>query len=163
MKYRKISTKLGVVYSCLFAGMMLLVSFMTYGLANFHTRNIVSNEMIASSNVFTRLLEDRASNIRSDAFLQVQDFGFRSAVTLEDGPTVASALDTLRERLKVQSLTYFSLDGDLLGRSGAMLPVESLSEKIVEAADPGAFAREAGIVILDNTPVIVGFCAGDSS
>ena len=99
LQLNRISTKLGAIYASLFAAMMLVIALVTYATVTDRARIIVSDQVVASSQVFTHLFVERGADLQKDTDLQVRDYGFRSAVTSENQPTVLSALETLRQRI----------------------------------------------------------------
>lgn len=156
MHFRKISTKLAVVFSCLFVTVMLALAIVSHKLASEQARAIVGDGMIASGDVFSRLFDDQGADIRSDAALQVKDFGFRGAVTSGDEPTIASALETLQARLGVDALAFVDRDARPLSAVGASLPLARLPEVISETTIATASQAKPGVVFIDGQPVLAG-------
>jgi len=155
-QFRKISTKLGIVYSCLFMAVMLVISAVTYQVVTRQAQQIVSEGMVASGSVFTHLFVDRAARIQADASLQVKDFGFRSAVASGDRPTIRSALTTLGDRLHIEAIGFVDIDGVSRGQVGNALPLAALSTLISEAYDTPDIVSDPGVVFIDEAPVLVG-------
>jgi len=159
IKFRKISSKLGAVYTALFIAVTLSTLTATYALVSEQVKSIVSKELVASGSVFSRLFDNRAAEIQSDVALQVKDFGFRSAVSSGDEPTVNSALATLRNRLQVEALALVDVDGLAISQVGDELPLDRLSPVIVAAGDAPRSIHKPGIVFLGETAVLTGYAA----
>jgi len=155
-RLNRISTKLGTIYATLFAAMMLVSALITYATVTNRARVIVADQVAASSQVFTHLFVARGADIQEDTDLQVRDYGFRSAITSEDRPTILSALETLRQRLAVDGLAIVDDYGVELASVGAELPLESLSEQISENAYD-EIEHAPGIVIYDDQAVLSGY------
>ena len=156
LKINRISTKLGTIYAALFAAMMVVIAVVIYAFVADRARTIVSDQIVASSEVFSHLFVERGNNLQSDAEAQVRDFGFRSAITSEDLPTVLSALETLRKRLNVDGLAIVDTNGEKQALVGSELPISSLSDQIAENAFD-EFEHAPGIAFLDNQAVLSGY------
>lgn len=135
---------------------MLLIILVTYAAVTDRARIVVSDQIVSSSQVFTHLFVERGADIQNDTELQVRDYGFRSAVTSEDQPTVLSALETLRQRLSVDGLAVVDDYGAELAAVGAELPLKRLSEQISENAYD-EFEHAPGVVIFDDRAVLSGY------
>ena len=156
LQLNRISTKLGAIYASLFAAMMLVIALVTYATVTDRARIIVSDQVVASSQVFTHLFVERGADLQKDTDLQVRDYGFRSAVTSENQPTVLSALETLRQRLAVDGLALVDNDGAELAAVGAELPLTSLSAQVSENAYD-EIDHAPGVVIYDEQAVLSGY------
>ena len=156
LKISRISTKLGLVYAGLFAAMMITISVITYAVVTNRAMSIVSDEIVASSQVFSHLFVDRGEDIRSDTELQVRDFGFRSAITSDDLPTINSALETLRQRLQVDGLAWVDPDGLQLGGVGTYMPLSELSEQMAETAYEDV-QPAPGVVFMNGQSMLSGY------
>lgn len=152
----RISTKLGLIYSALFAAMMLAIVVITYAVVTDRARIIVGDQIVASGEVFTHLFVERGADLQADARLQVRDFGFRSAITSEDLPTVVSALETLKQRLLVDGLAYVDIDGAAQSVVGADLPLSKLRDQIAESAF-GDYEHAPGIAFRDEQALLAGY------
>jgi len=157
IKFRKISTKLGAVYTAIFMVVTLSTLTATYALISEQVKSIVGKELAASGSVFSRLLDNRAAEIQSDVALQIRDFGFRSAVSSDDEPTINSALATLRKRLQVEALALVDIDGLAISQVGDQLPLDTLSTIIVTAGDAPQSRQKPGVVFLGETAVLTGY------
>ncbi|MEM8785252.1 MAG: EAL domain-containing protein [Pseudomonadota bacterium] len=156
VKFRKISTKLGVVYSSLFLVMALVLSGVTYKVVTDQAESIVGEGMVAAGGVFSRLFVDRAIDIQDDARLQAKDFGFRSAVASGDGPTIVSALTTLKGRLQVEALAIVAPDGEPLGEAGKALPLREIVTIASTTFEDEGRVGDPAVVFVGEAAVLVG-------
>lgn len=156
VKINRISTKLGVIYAALFAAMMVVITVVIYAVVTDRARTIMSDQIVASSEVFSHLFVERGNDLQTDTELQVRDFGFRSAVTSDDIPTVLSALETLRERLDVDGLAIVDTEGIKRAAVGSELPISSLSVQISQNAFD-EFEHAPGIAFLHDQAILSGY------
>lgn len=154
--FRRISTKITLVFAGLFAGTMLLICFATYLLVTSNAKQQIQAEMTASSEVFSRLFLQHARDTQSNAALLGKDFGFRAAVLSGDGPTISSALQTMAERLDVTSVAFLDLTGEVIGETGQPLPTKRLGADILNSNDVFGLSSEIGVLFADGMPFVAG-------
>jgi len=162
--FRRLSTKLSVVFAGLFILAMLMLSIATYQIVSSRAQHIVEDELRTSGDVFLRLLASRSDNMQSDAELLSKDFGFRSAITSGDGPTMTSALENFRNRMEIESAAIVGLDGIVAAVSGELLAKDF--DKLVstlDTHDAGAFfvadQPHLGGVVPLYAPALIGWVA----
>ncbi|MCG8440327.1 MAG: HAMP domain-containing protein, partial [Caulobacterales bacterium] len=118
--FRRLSTKLTIVFAGMFAAAMIAMALATFAIVTERAKTIVAGQMRASGAVFHRLWLERTENLQSDAALLAKDFGFRAALASEDAPTIASALENLLARLKLDAAILLDTDGRVTAASGAV-------------------------------------------
>jgi len=64
-----------------------------------NARSELSQRLQVGERIWTRLLEQRAAKLSQAATLLAADYGFRSALTSDDGATIESALDNHGARI----------------------------------------------------------------
>ena len=97
--FSRLRVKLTVLYSCLFATILLLISLAVYSAITQIVQREVREQLTTSATVFDRVWALRTDELENGAWLQSRDFGFRQAVATHDAETIRSALDNLRLRL----------------------------------------------------------------
>ena len=97
--FRRLSTKLAVLYAGLFGVALLLVSLAVYAAIAGNAERMTRQDLRASGTVFDRLWAMRSQQLSDSAELLSRDFGFREAVATHDTATIQSALENLRQRL----------------------------------------------------------------
>lgn len=116
--FKRLSTKLTVVYAGLFGVALLAVATIVYGVIADNAARAVRGELAANGEVFDRVWTMRDAQLRDSADILSRDFGFREAVATMDAPTIGSALDNLRDRLQIDRAFMMTLDGDVVGANG---------------------------------------------
>ena len=114
-RFRRLRTRLGVMYAALFAAAMLGMAIRLLAVAQRSATDQVQRELAASGTVFDRLWSQRASQLGGAAGLLARDFGFRAAVATGDTATIVSALDNLKQRLGVPTAFVVGVDGGVTG------------------------------------------------
>src|SRR4051794_10555200 len=100
-RFRRLRTKLTVLYAGLFGLAMLIASIVLFTVVERNATQQVRGELVAAGTVFDRLLAQRTEQLGGAARLLAHDFGFREAVATGDKRTVESALTNLRQRMGV--------------------------------------------------------------
>ncbi len=124
--FKRLSTKLTIVYAGLFGVALLAVALIVLGVISSNAERTVRSELAANGEVFDRVWEMRDQQLRDSADLLSRDFGFREAVATLDAPTINSALDNLRERLQIDRAFMMTLNGDVVGVSLADHELDAL-------------------------------------
>lgn len=120
LAFRRLRTKLTVLYAGLFAVGLLLVSAEVYSAISDNAQRVVRGELAASGTVFDRVWALRTAQLENGAGLLSRDFGFRSAIATHDAATISSALENLRVRLGADTAFVIGADGaSLAGGDGA--------------------------------------------
>src|SRR4249919_1077970 len=109
--FRRLRTKLTVLYAGLFGLSLILVSVTVYAGVSKTAERTVRGELEASGTVFDRIWAMRAQQLEDGAALLSRDFGFREAVASKDAATISSALTNLQSRLGVDLAFSLGVDG----------------------------------------------------
>ena len=148
-RFRRLRTKLTVLYAALFAVVLILITGVVYSAVAGNAERVVRGDLAASGTVFDRIWALRTTQLENGAGLLSRDFGFRSAVNTHDAPTIQSALDNLNVRLGADTAFLIGTDGALttVGDPG---PVHRLAP----AALAGLQSEDAtsGVMIMDGAP-----------
>jgi diguanylate cyclase (GGDEF)-like protein len=145
--FRRLSTRLTVLYAGLFALALGVVALAVYTAVAANASRAVRGELQANATVFDRLWEMRAGQLRDGAVILAHDFGFREAVATHDRATIASALENLKVRLGIDFAFIIGVDGDVVGVDQARLG--GSAESIRRALDGGA--DDGGVFVLGDT------------
>jgi hypothetical protein len=144
--FRRLQTKLTVLYAGLFALALSLVAVSVYlAIAN-NAQQQVRQELIATGTVFDSVWALRTQRLRDGADLLSRDFGFRAAVATRDAPTVDSAVTNLRQRMGLELAFMVGVDGDVVGVDPAKIDID----KLWSALDREDGAQ--GVFIVDGAP-----------
>ncbi|MDP3854935.1 EAL domain-containing protein [Phenylobacterium sp.] len=146
--FRRLRTKLTVLYAALFGMALLLVSGAAYSAINGAAQRQVRDELTASGTVFDRIWSLRSEQLQQGAALLSRDFGFREAVATGDDATIVSAMENLRQRLQIDLAFIVGVDGTITAAKPATL--QPNADALVEAM----YAQEkpSGVFVLDGTP-----------
>ncbi|MBN2971159.1 diguanylate cyclase [Roseomonas aeriglobus] len=113
-----LSAKLTLFYSALFAVAVALILIGAQAGIRRSAERMIRNEMAASAKVFDRVTAMRYAQLGDASTVLAADFGFRSAVATDDAPTIASALESLRNRLRLDQAFFVDVDGAIVGYRG---------------------------------------------
>ena len=143
--FRRLRTKLTVLYAGLFGASLILVSVAVYVAIASNAERAVHRELEASSTVFDRIWTLRSQQLEDGAGLLSRDFGFRAAVATGDEPTIRSALGNLRVRLGTDLAFIIGLDGRAI--SADSQPVSAAASKALTSLDSDQKANRAAHVL----------------
>ena len=158
-----LTTKLTLFYAGLFAlAAALILLGAKIGITAYAER-MVASEMDAGAQVFDRVATMRYAQLRDAGRVLAADFGFRSAAATSDAPTLASALDSLKGRLKLDQAFFVGIDGSVTGFAGALsaTDAEALRAALDRGADAGVLrlgdARFNAAAARVDAPVTIGW------
>ncbi len=148
MVFKRLSTKLTVMFGGLFSLALLCISVACYLAILSYAETSVQREMVASSSVFRHLWELKSDSQRTSAVLLSRDFGFKGALATQDTATVESAFDNLQARLNSDSGLVIGPQGNpMVGDQGA------LGQRVASSLrGKDGFVAEGGIVSVDGKP-----------
>ena len=131
--FRRLQTKLSVLYGAMFGLMLAVLAAASYVAITGNVRDAVRGELQADGAVFDRLWQLKSQQLRDSADLLAHDFGFRAAVATHDEATTQSALDNLRRRLGLGKAFIVGLDGSVTGLDSRQL--DDGAEKLWQVLD----------------------------
>jgi signal transduction histidine kinase len=146
--FRRLSTKLAVLYAGLFGAILLVVSLAVYSAIAHNAERMVRDELQASGTVFDRTWALRSQELQDSAGLLSRDFGFRAAVATGDAATARSALQNLRARLGIDLAFIVGVDGRVTTADGRS--IGRAGGQIYRALEGGGDV--SGVFVLDDTP-----------
>jgi diguanylate cyclase (GGDEF)-like protein len=120
-RFRRIRTKLGVLYASMFAVALLLVAGVAQYMLLANVERTVRNELETSNNVFARIGTLRSKALGDSADVLARDFGFRAALATGDRPTIESALTNLRQRVGTDRAFVVTDEGQVIGNGAPAL------------------------------------------
>ena len=133
---RSLSAKLALFYAGLIAAVVVLILGTAKAGIGTHTERMIRDEMASGAAVFDRVTALRYAQLGDASRVLASDFGFRTAAATGDAPTIASALDSLRARLRLSQAFYVSVDGQVVGLRGTVPAAEA--ETLRHALEDGA-------------------------
>ena len=148
MSFKRLSTRLAVMFGGLFSLALMVIAMACYVAVVSYARTSVQKELQASASVYKRIWTDNTDSLQTNAVLLSRDFGFKQALATHDVPTVGSAFDNLRSRLNVESGLVLSADGKPMTGDGGVLG-QALSNALVGKDD---FEPVTGIIAVDSRP-----------
>ncbi len=146
--FRRLRTRLTVLYAGLFAVSLILVSAAVYTAIASNAERAVRGELEASGTVFDRIWALRAQQLQDGAALLSRDFGFREAFATRDAATITSALGNLRVRFGTDLAFVVGLDGGVISADGR--PVGGAASAVLESLN--ADQNASGVFTIGDTP-----------
>jgi diguanylate cyclase (GGDEF)-like protein len=150
--FRRLQTKLTVLYSAMFCLVLALVGGSVYAVIARNAEQTIRQELTANGAVFDRMWALKAEQLQDSAGLLARDFGFRAAAATGDKATVESALDNLKGRLAVDRAFFLGDDGAVLGRDRRVLDdgdAGRLGDALTGEDEP------SGVAAIGGTPYYV--------
>lgn len=144
-RFRSLRVRLTVLYAGLFCAALVVVAVLVQTSFSATARRQVEGELTASGAVFDRLWAMKASQLADGAAVLSRDFGFREALATQDGATVASALENLKQRLSLDGAFILGADASV---TGAVLD-ETAAGDLWQALDQG---RMSGVLMVGGAP-----------
>ena len=130
-----LSAKLTILYGTLFALAVAMILIGARAGINNSAERMIRAEMVAGAKVFDRVTAMRYAQLGDASAVLAGDFGFRSAAATGDGPTIASALDSLRRRLRLDQAFFVGTDGKVIGFHGRLRAQDA--DDLLAALDEG--------------------------
>lgn len=164
MTFKRLQTKLTVLYMGLFGVTLLMVAIAVVTAVTSSARGVVRDELAASGEVYEQIWDTRSDQLRQGAAVLAQDYGFREALATGDEATVTSALDNLRNRQGVDGAMILATDGYLTATG--VSPVDAEIDVLWNGLDQAGV--EAGVLTLEGrayqavaapimAPVLIGW------
>ncbi len=155
LRFGSLRTRIALLYAALFTLVLgLVVTLSVGGLARFGETS-AARDLAANARVFDEILAVRARQMGDQADVLARDFGFREAVATGDGPTIASALDSLKMRARADAAFVLTLDGEVLADGPGLMPG---SDAIWSRLDDGErqgiiLAQRGGFALAAAAPI----------
>ncbi|MBJ7375747.1 MAG: EAL domain-containing protein [Sphingobium sp.] len=128
-------------YGALFVAVSMLSLFGTRKAIESYAESQIRREMTVGSALFDRIAAMQFHQLAQAGNVLASDFGFREAVGTSDAATIASALQSLQGRFKIDDAMFVGIDGAVAG--GAVGLSAEDQTQLFDALDAG---RERGIV-----------------
>ena len=143
---RRLQTRLTVLYAAMFGLVLVGVCGLTWAAVSAQARRTVESELAVTGGVYDRLWREHDDRVRTGAEVLARDFGFRAALASHDAPTIASAVENLRGRLRLDAA--FAVDA-----TGALIDPSAAPGVAAPVADALARTGEAeGVVVAGGAP-----------
>ena len=154
LRFGSLKLRMAALYAALFAAVLAVVlSIVGHGIGRF-AENSLTRDLEANARVFDEILGLRARQMRSSTDVLSHDFGFREAVATGDRPTIASALDSLRDRSSGKSAFVIGYDGSIIGSTGDALPDAGELWDALDAGRPYGVVKQADGLALATASTI---------
>ncbi len=144
--FTSLRSRLTVLYAGLFGVALLVTAIAVYASVSANARLQVERQLTSGGAVFDRVWALKASQLMDSATVLSRDFGFRAAVATNDSPTVESALENLRGRLKIDRAILVGADGTVTGATGL---TDEAAGDLWYALDGGA---SSGVLTIAGKP-----------
>jgi EAL domain-containing protein (putative c-di-GMP-specific phosphodiesterase class I)/GGDEF domain-containing protein len=144
--FRRLSTRLTVLYAALFGAVLLVVSVAVFLAISNAAQRQVRNELAATGTVFDRVWSLRSDRLREGASLLSRDFGFREAAATGDAATIQSALENLKRRMGVDYAFMVDAHGQVAGARFAPADAAAIAKAFDTVDDP------SGVFMLGGEP-----------
>ena len=140
MRFRSLETRIVTLFLVLILAVQLAGFLAIRSGIDANARAGIRSELVISERVFKRLLDQNAQKLTQGARLLAADYGFRQAISSNDGETIASALDNHGARIGASLTLLIGPDRKVKSSSGGETS-RVLSQTIVSLVDQ---AEDAG-------------------
>jgi len=144
--FRRLRTRISVLYASLFGAALLLVALAVYTAAAGNAEESVRGELVASGTVFDRVWALRSRQLEDGASVLARDFGFRESLATGDSATIGSAIENLKERLGADLAFIVTVDGEAAGMVDR--PTADAARSLASTLEGG----ESGVLVINGTP-----------
>ncbi len=148
LRFKRLSTRLAVMYGGLFSLSLLVIAVACYLAVISYATASVQKELQANAEVFKRIWTLKSNALQTNAVLLSRDFGFRQALATHDMATVESAFANLQTRVEAQTGLIVGTDGSPIvgdkAETGQALATALRTRDTV--------APQTGIVSVDSHP-----------
>lgn len=153
-RFGTLRLRIAVLYAALFAAVLAIIMVIVgQGIARFGETS-ATRDLAANARVFDELLDLRARQMRGSADVLSRDFGFREAVATGDSATIASALDSLKDRSHSSAAFAIGYNGTMLGASDkAQLDVQSLWSGLDSGTEKGVIEMDGQMALAAASPI----------
>ena len=148
MVFKRLSTKLTVMFGGLFSLALMVIAMACYVAVVSYARSSVQTELQAQASVYKRIWNDQSDSLQTNAMLLSRDFGFKQALATHDQATVESAFDNLQSRVRMDSGLIIGQDGKPMVGDGGVLG-QAMSRALQGRDD---FEPLTGIIAIDSRP-----------
>ena len=139
LRFGSLKIRITVLYAGLFAAVLSCLVLIAGSALERFGEDGATADLKANARVFDELLDLRAGQMRNSADVLSRDFGFREAVATRDGPTIDSALASLKARSRTNAAFVLGLDGKLIASGDARIrSPEALWYSLDEGREKGA-------------------------
>ena len=134
----RFGTKLVLLLAALVAGLQV-AGWLTVRVAVERSINQqLEAQLRVGEKVWSRLHEAKLRQLLERVAVLAEDFGFKEAIALQDGPTLESVLESAERRIGAPYGAILAADGTLLARrlpAGVALPEPALRGLVAEARE----------------------------
>ena len=114
LRFGSLKLRIAVLYAGLFAVVLAAIVIIASNSLSQFGEASAERDLAANARVFDELLELRAQQMDRSADVLAHDFGFREAVATRNGPTIDSALESLKGRSRADAAFVIGIDGNML-------------------------------------------------
>lgn len=154
LKFGSLRARIAVLYASLFAIVLaVVVTLAGSGLAQFAEAS-AARDLAANARVFDEILAARARQMGDQAGVLAHDFGFREAVATGDAPTIASALTSLKGRVRSDTAFVLTLEGEVLAADASAAPeAADLWARLDAGETRGIIDGKGGLALAAAAPI----------
>jgi adenylate cyclase len=99
-------------------GLLLLTLGGVFGVVNYvfreNTEDTIRHELLVTERIFSRLLQERSSQLTQQATALASDFAFKRVMATFDNATISSALINLSKRVKADAAFLVGIDNGVM-------------------------------------------------
>ncbi len=158
---RTLGSRIALLYVLLLTlvmGTTIVVS--SSGISMF-ARETAERDLAANARVFDKIIDTRQNQMDDAGEVLARDFGFREAFAIGDAPTLASALQSLRDRARVSEVAIIQLDGSVIASgAGGTIDGAAMLSRLENGQDRGVVTLDGAEALAAAVPIAMPDLAG---
>jgi adenylate cyclase len=137
-------------------GLLLLTLGGVFGVVNHvfreNTEDAIRHELLVTERIFSRLLQERSSQLTQQATALASDFAFKRVMATFDNATISSALTNLSKRVKADAAFLVAVDNSVMVDNLRFQQTGQpfFAANLIKAAQSQGNAT--GLVLINQTP-----------
>ncbi|WP_225206106.1 putative bifunctional diguanylate cyclase/phosphodiesterase [Novosphingobium huizhouense] len=160
-RFDTLGGRIALLYAALLAGVMAVTILVAGSGISIFAQEAAQRDLAASARVFDQIIATRQRQMAQAGEVVARDFGFREALATDDAATLASALQSLRDRASVSEVAVVRLDGSVIASgAGQTIRGTALLPRLEDGADRGVVTFAGTQALAAAVPIRMPDLAG---
>ncbi|MCX7284260.1 MAG: EAL domain-containing protein [Novosphingobium sp.] len=166
LRARTLGSRIALLYVVLLTLVMAATIVVAGSGINLFARETAERDLAANARVFDKIIDTRQNQMADAGEVVARDFGFREAFAVGDAPTLASALQSLRDRARVSEAAIVHLDGSVIASGGTQagngttIDGAAMLSRLEEGQDRGVVTLDGAEALAAAVPIELPDLAG---
>ncbi len=158
---RTLGSRIALLYVLLLTLVMGTTIVVASSGISMFARETAERDLAANARVFDKIIDTRQNQMDDAGEVLARDFGFREAFAIGDAPTLASALQSLRDRARVSEVAIIQLDGSVIASgAGGTIDGAAMLSRLENGQDRGVVTLDGAEALAAAVPIAMPDLAG---